>query len=68
VKGQALADFMADHPALGTSKLYDDLSDKITEVCTNSWKNKHGNYGASRTDPKGSIVVRVGIILVSPPI
>jgi len=32
VKGQAVADFLADHPVPRTSKLYDDLPDHITEV------------------------------------
>jgi len=32
VKGQAVVDFLADHPVLGTSKLYDDLPDKIAEL------------------------------------
>jgi len=32
VKGQAVADFLVDHPVLGNSKLYDDLPDEIAEV------------------------------------
>jgi len=32
IKRQAVADFLADHPVLGTSNLYDDLPDEITEV------------------------------------
>jgi len=32
IKGQALADFLAYHLVLGTSKLNDDLSDEIAEV------------------------------------
>jgi len=31
-KEQAMVDFLADHPVPRTSKLYDDLSDKIAEV------------------------------------
>ena len=32
IKGQAVADFLADHLVPGTSKFYDDLSDEIAEV------------------------------------
>jgi len=32
IKGQAVADFLADHSASGSLKLYDDLPDEITEV------------------------------------
>ena len=32
IKGQAIADFLADHLVSKTSKLYDDLSEEIAEV------------------------------------
>ena len=32
IKGQAVSDFLVNHPVLGTSKLYDDLPDKVAEV------------------------------------
>jgi len=32
IKGQVVADFLADHPVPGTSKLYDKLPDEIVEV------------------------------------
>jgi len=32
IKGQAGADFLAEHPVPETSKLYDDLSIEIVEV------------------------------------
>ena len=32
VKGQAMVDFLADHPKTGNSKLYDDLPDETAEV------------------------------------
>ena len=32
VKGQVVADFLADHPVPGISKLYDDLPNEIAEV------------------------------------
>jgi len=33
VKGQVMADFLAKHPDIRMTKLYEDLSDEITEVC-----------------------------------
>ena len=32
IKGQAVTDFLANHPISGNSKLYDDLPDEIAEV------------------------------------
>ena len=53
IKGQAMADFHADHPVSGTSKLYDDLLDEIFEVnlTTPLQKNKCGN--CSLTEHQG---------------
>ena len=33
VKCQAVADFLADRPVLGSSKFCDDLLDEIAKVC-----------------------------------
>ena len=33
-KGQAMVDFLTDHPILKSSKLYNDLPDEIAEVNT----------------------------------
>ena len=33
VKGQAVADFLTEHPDPRTTKLYEDLPDEVTEVC-----------------------------------
>jgi len=33
VKGQALADFLAEYPDPRTTKFYEDLPDEISEVC-----------------------------------
>ena len=65
VKGQAMTDFLADHPVLGNSKLYDDLSDEIAEVCgpTHQQKNKYWRLffdDALRTGPRGNIIAAVG--------
>ena len=71
VKGQPVTDFLADHPVLGTLKLYDDLPYEIAEVSVIKppQKNKCGQLffdEASRTSPEGNIVTGVGIILISP--
>jgi len=49
IKGQVVANFLADHPVPGTSKLYDDLPDEIAEVnlINVSSKNKRGNYSST---------------------
>ena len=33
VKGQAVVDFLAEHPDPRMTKLYEDLSDKVAKVC-----------------------------------
>ena len=33
VKEQAVTDFLAEHPDLRATKLYEDLQDKVAEVC-----------------------------------
>ena len=33
VKGQAVADLLADHPDPRVTKLYEDLVDEVAEVC-----------------------------------
>jgi len=32
-KGQAMADFLAEHPDPRATKLYEDLPDEVAEVC-----------------------------------
>jgi len=55
IKWQAVADFLADHPVPGTSKLYDNLPDKIAQVylINTSLENKCGNY--SLTEHQGQV-------------
>ena len=64
VKGQAVADFLADHPVPGTSKLYDDLSNEIAKVnLINAFSEQVRQLffdGASRTSHKGNIAAGVG--------
>ena len=71
IKGQAIADFLADHPVPGTSKLYDDLSDEIAEVNLISASSEEQVWqlffnGASRTSPEGNIIAGVEVVLIFP--
>ena len=71
VKGQAVADFLVEHPDPRTIKLYEDLPDEIAEVCLTQTSFERPVWqlffdGASRTGPQGNIVAGVGVVLVSP--
>jgi hypothetical protein len=71
VKGQALADFLADHPVSESSKLYEELPDEVAEACMIHASSEDQVWqlffdGASRTGPKGNIIAGVGVVLVSP--
>jgi len=71
VKRQVVENFLADHPVSGTSKLYDDLSDEITEVNLINTSSEEQVWQlffdrASRTSPEGNIVTGVGVVLISP--
>jgi len=71
IKGQAVADFLAEHPVPETSKLYEDLPDEVAEVCMTqaSFENQVWQMyfdGASRAGQNGKIVAGVGVVLVSP--
>ena len=71
VKGQAVADFMAEHPDPRATKLYEDLPDQVTEVYLTQtsfegqvWQPFFDT--ASRMDLRGTIIAGVGVVLVSP--
>ena len=71
VKGQAVADFVADHLVSGTLKLYDDLPDEISKVNIISASLKEQVWqlffdGASKMNPEGNIAADVGVELISP--
>jgi len=71
IKSQAMANFLADHPVLGTSKFYDNLPDKITEVNLINVSSEEQVWqlflnGPSRTSPEGNIMAGVGVVLSSP--
>ena len=61
VKGQAVADLLAEHPDPKATKLYDDLPDEVAEACQTQTSFERQVWqlffdGASRTSPKGHIV------------
>ena len=66
-----MADFLADHPVLGNSKLYDDLPDEIAKVNLINTSSEEQVWqlffdGASRTSPEGNVIAGVGLVLTSP--
>ena len=66
-----MVDFLADHPIPETSKLYDDIPDKITEVNVINASSEEQVWqlffdGASRMNPTGNIVAGMGVVLISP--
>ena len=68
---QCLCLGLADHPSPGSSKLYDDLPDKIAEVNVIHVSSEEQVWqlifdGASRTSPEGNIVADMGLVLISP--
>ena len=71
IKGQVVADFLAEDPVPESSKLYDDLSDEIAEVNVINASSEEQMWqlffdGASRTNSEGNIVIGVGVVLISP--
>ena len=68
IKGQALADFLAAHPIIETSKLYEDILDKVIEPNMTSSDDVWQLFfdGTSRTGPKGKIVAGVGMVFILP--
>ena len=71
VKGQAVADFLAEHPDLRTTRLYEDLSDEVVEVCMTQTSFEEQVWqqffdSASRMGLRGNMVARARVILVPP--
>jgi len=68
IKGQPLADFLAAYPVSENSKLHEGTLDELFKFNITSedevWKIFFD--GASRTGPKGKIIVGVGVVFVSP--
>jgi len=70
MKGHAVADFLPEHPNPRMTKLYEDLLDGVAEVCLTQMSSEGQVWqllfdDASRTGPRGNIVVGVRIVLVS---
>ena len=69
IKGQALADFLAEHPLPKDSPLRDDLPDEPVYSVETSSPNASWNMyfdGATRTNEKGKLISGIGILFVSP--
>ncbi|XXG85664.1 hypothetical protein AAC387_Pa11g0701 [Persea americana] len=69
IKGQALVDFLAEHPLPKNSPLKDDLSDERVYNVEASSPNASWNMyfnGATRTNEKGKPISGIGILFVSP--
>ena len=65
VKGQAVTDFLAEHPDPKVTKLNEDLPDEVVEVCQiqTSFEGQIWQLffdGASKTGPRGHVVAGVG--------
>lgn len=67
-KGQAIAYFLADHPILKNSKLYEAIPDKTFESNITSrdgiWQIFFN--GAAKMGQRGKIIIGVGIVFISP--
>jgi len=66
-----MTDFLTEHPDPRASRLYEDLPDKIVEVCMTQTSFEEQIWQlffnrASRTGPRGNIVARLGVVLTSP--
>jgi len=71
VKGQAVADFLADHLVPRTSKLYDNLSNEIAEVNLIEDSSEEHVWQllfdrASTTNLERNTIAGVGVVLISP--
>jgi len=68
IKGQALADFLAAHLVLESSKLYEDIPDEIFESNMISEDEVWQIFfnGATRIGPKDKIIAGVGVVFISP--
>ena len=71
IKGQAIADFMAENPGSGPEKFYEDIPSEVAEVhdLQKPLENQVWQMffdGASRVNPSGELSAGVGIVLISP--
>jgi len=66
-----MTNFLVEHQCSRCTKLYENLPDKIAEVCMTqtSFEEQVWQlffYGTSKTGPKGNIIAGVGAVLVFP--
>ena len=71
MKGQAVADFLAEHLDPRATELYEDLPNEVAEVCLTQTSSESQVWqlffdGTSRIGPRGHIIAGVGVVLVSP--
>jgi len=71
VKGQAVANFLAEHPDPRATKLYEDLPYEVAKVYLTqiSFEGQVWQLffdGTLRTGPRRNIIAGVGVVLVSP--
>src|SRR3954468_10056250 len=69
IKGQAIADLLAENPRSSSAALFKELPDETAEVHSaqanpSVWQMYFN--GASRTIPRAGLVAGVGIVLISP--
>jgi len=70
MKGQAVVDFLAEHPDPRATKFCEDLPDEVAEVCLTQMSFEGLVWqlffdGALRMSPRGNIVAGVEVVLVS---
>lgn len=67
VKGQAIVDFLVDHPVPENSKLYEAIFDEAMIMNITSqhevWKMFFDGY--ERMRPKGKVIAKAGIVFIS---
>src|SRR5438045_9334146 len=70
IKGQAIADFMAENPTPGSGRLYEDIPDESAKVHLAQTTLEDQVWqmffdGESRVNHSGDLAAGVGIVLVS---
>lgn len=68
IKGQAIADFLVNHPVPENSILYEAIIDEITEVIAASRDEVWQMFfdGATRIGPNGKVIARAVKVFISP--
>jgi len=70
IKGQAMVDFLADHPVSGNSKLYDDLLTRSQKLTSSTPPRRTSVATILRRsiedEPEGNIIAGVGVVIIYP--